>query len=458
MSASFKTCPICGASNARSALKCSNCGTSLANIEATSQGRARQTSSPQYDYRYGETDLYEGNLKRGGGTYLAGGLVVLALLLCGGFSFALGSGFFSNMDELPMFAEAATPTPRPTLDIPTVTQGAPTNTPTATGTATPTATMTPTPEPCYQEVQSGDTLYSVVARCGYSEFESIFPIVQATNDISDPAFIQLGARLEIPWPTPTPDPSTLPTPDAEQTGEASAGGDEIVNASASGETSAFEEEFDPLFVPTATLPPGIQYHVVQQGETIASIVSLYGIDVELISQLNRTIDFPQCDFGETFGGPRCQPMLSIGQQIRVPAPLPTETPTPTPSGSETPTPSPTATFNAPSALSPDDRALFRRTQLITLRWMGSGTLDEGQVYRLRVEDTTAGVVYTVDTINTSFIIPEDWQGQDSARHVYEWTVSVIELDRSDSPLFVTNLRTFTWEGLLPAGTPTASGR
>lgn len=300
--------------------------------------------------------------------------------------------------------------------------------------------MTPTREPCYQDVQSGDTLYSVVARCGYNEFESIFAIVQEINAIPDPAFIVLGQRIEIPWPTETPDPSTLPT--EEGTGEASSGSDVVVSDNG----SPLEATFDPLFIPTATLQPGIQFHTVVDGDSITTIIIQYSANVEALSQLNPEIEFPQCDFGQTFGGPRCAPLLFQGQQVRVPAPTPTPTLSPTPSGSETPTPVPTPTFNAPSVLSPDNRSLFRRDQLITLRWLGSGTLADEQAYRLRVEDTTAGIIYSVDTISNSFIVPADWQGQDSARHVYTWTVSVIDLDTPDTLYFTTEVRSFTWEG------------
>ena len=135
----------------------------------------------------------------------------------------------------------------------------------------------------------------------------------------------------------------------------------------------------------------------------------------------------QCDFGNPAGGPECTVVIYAGQQIRVPAPTPTPTLSPTFSGSETATPTLTPTFNAPSALSPADRALFMKNELITLRWVASGTLSEGETYRVRVEDMTTGKVYSSDTTDLSFILPSDWQGQDGQRHDYRWTVSVIRL-------------------------------
>ena len=125
----------------------------------------------------------------------------------------------------------------------------------------------------------------------------------------------------------------------------------------------------------------------------------------MLSQLNPEVTFSQCDYGNPAGGPECTVLIYAGQQIRVPAPTPTPTLSPTLSGSETATPTLTATFNAPSALSPADRALFMKNEFITLRWVASGTLSEGQTYRVRVEDMTAGKVYSADTTDLVFHSP-----------------------------------------------------
>ena len=146
------------------------------------------------------------------------------------------------------------------------------------------------------------------------------------------------------------------------------------------------------------------------------------------------------------GGENCVVILISGQKIRVPAPTATPTLSPTPSGSETPTPTATPTFNAPSALSPSDRVLFQETDLITLRWVASGTLGPDQVYQVQVQDLTDSITYAGDTTELSFIIPEDWQAQDGTRHEFRWTVSVVNTENRDHPFFVTEPRTFTWEG------------
>jgi hypothetical protein len=188
------------------------------------------------------------------------------------------------------------------------------------------------------------------------------------------------------------------------------------------------------------------WYTVKPNENIVSVAFDNLTDVQTLSQLNPEITFSQCDFGNPAGGPECTVMIYAGQQIRVPAPTPTATLSPTRSGSETPTPSLTPTFNAPSALSPMDRILFRSGELITLRWVGSGTLSDGETYRVRVEDLTSGQTYTADTTDLSFILPNDWQGQVGQRHDYRWTISVISLANPDNPYFTTEPRLFTWEG------------
>jgi hypothetical protein len=271
-----------------------------------------------------------------------------------------------------------------------------------------------------------------VGRCGHRHAD-VLDLVAEINNLTDINSIREGDIIEVPWPTNTPDPNAIPTAPPEDSPGVS-------------QRSAFDEDYDPLFVPTATLPPGIQFHVVQEGEDIVSIGFQHNASIDVLSQLNPEIDFSLCDLGATFGGSRCTIILSPGQYIRVPAPTPTATLPPTLTGSETPTPTVTATFNAPVALSPSNLMFFQRNELITLRWVPSGTLGSEQTYRVRVEDTTANRIYFGDTREVSFIIPEAWRGEDQPRHEYVWTVSVINNNSPESPLFTTEPLTFTWEG------------
>jgi hypothetical protein len=267
--------------------------------------------------------------------------------------------------------------------------------------------------------------------------------------------INVGQEILVPWPTATPDPNDAAPPDASgSTDETSSeSSDEMMSfveptdAGIPGlELAAAQTQSPPTQRPSATLLPGVMWHVVQPNENIVSIAFAYNTDVQALSQLNPEITFSQCDFGNAAGGPDCSVMVYSGQQMRVPAPTPTPTLSPTRSGSETPTPTLTPTFNAPSALSPADRTLFMSGDLVTLRWVGSGSLSEGEIYRVRVEDLTIRKVYTADTSELSFIIPAEWQGQDAQQHEFRWTISVIRSDDPNRPFYRTEPRLFTWEG------------
>lgn len=436
-----KICPICGTAAHERALECDVCGASLQNVEVVDRyPDTRQSRPGAYDFRHGETDLVEGSLRWRGGSYILGGIIALAVAACGGLVIFSASRFLNMVNPPPTVTPvitveneviSVTDTPSPTLFLPTVTADAP-----PTRTITPSPAPTETPGPCMQEVMAGDSLIALISRCGHRDLD-VIPEVLEMNNLSAPEVIQVGQTLSIPWPTPTVDPNSLPTATTEGEGEAVAAVSFVTD-------SAGEIVYIP---PTAMLQPGVAWHRVVKDENIIVIAVEYGANIKILSELNPEVSFSQCDFGEFTGGPSCVVTLYEGQQIRVPAPTPTPTLSPTPSGSETPTPSPTPTFNAPSAMSPGDRALFRRGELVTLRWVASGTLTEGQVYRVKVQDITTKTDYVADTTELFFIVPEAWQGRDSRRHEYAWTVSVIDSDNPDNPYFSTAPRVFVWEGL-----------
>jgi hypothetical protein len=300
----------------------------------------------------------------------------------------------------------------------------------------------PTPSPCIQQVEEGDDLYAVVFRCGHRHYEDIINQVVEINGLADPSRIQIGQVLEIPWPTPTPDPNLVVTEEAGAMEDSA-----LAVAAADGQAV---EEGTPLAglsaTPTETLQPGVMWHRVLKDENVIVIAYEYGVNVEVLSQLNPEIPFSQCDFSLDTGGAACTVMLFEGQLIRVPAPTPTPTLSPTPSGSETPTPTATPTYNAPSALSPENRATFPRGELVTLRWVASGTLAPGQAYRIEVTNQTTGSYFTANTQELFFIIPEGWQGQDNQLHEYRWMVSVINTNDPDNPVFTSEARMFRWQG------------
>jgi hypothetical protein len=384
-----------------------------------------------------------------GGTYLLGAMLTGGILLCAAavlsFGLRLTPGTASSAPSVSFAlvptredntAAIATNTPHSTLYLPTVTPAPPTSTYTRTPTETPTAS------PCTQEVQQGDDLFALVFRCGHRHYEDVINLVVEINSLADPSRIQIGQVLEIPWPTSTPGPNQVAAEEVERTDESSLGG-------GAGEWPLIGEDAPQTGLsatPTETLQPGVMWHRVLKDENVIVIAYRYGVNVEVLSQLNPEIPFSQCDFSLDTGGAACTVLLIEGQLIRVPAPTPTPTLSPTSSGSETPTPTTTPTFNAPNALSPENRASFQRQELITLRWVATGTLAPGQAYRVEVSDQTSGSYFTANTRELFFIIPEGWQGQDSQPHEYQWMISVIDTNDPNNPVFTTEARTFRWQG------------
>jgi LysM repeat protein len=415
------------------------CGQTLADLPS-------DTAMP-YDFHAGASDLMEADLHRYAHRIQAFIVALLSLLMVGGVLTLAAPSLWNQVPDFLSFTqidEPMTPTVRPTLGLMTVTPGAATPTPSVTPPPTATATPTPTPEPCVRQVSPDDTLYGLAASCGHTSFDVLSLIVEL-NDLPDANSITSGQTLFIPWPTEI----ASATPEADES-SASADGEastQLIQAGTNEATvSAFDEEFDPFFVATATLRPGMQFHTVVAGETMIVIAQQYGATAEILSQLNPEISFESCDFGARYGGPRCVVTLIEGQQIRVPAPTPTPTLSPTPSGSETATPTTTPTFNAPALQTPRDRAFFRSNELVTLRWVPTGTLASDEVYRVHVEDMTEGIIFIADTRNTSYILPQAWQGTDDQRHEYRWFISIIKSDNPTDPSFVTESLSFTWEG------------
>ncbi len=450
LSQSYKICPICGTPTHRNAALCPTCGTTLSDVKPVGNAPPPENGKSVYDHRYGETDLYEGQLSRRGQTVFVGFVVALALLACAGV-IAFAAPRLNNLFA-PLFSPSATPTRPPTF-TPVPTRGGTaepaalemqvvTNTPRPTlqfatvTPAPPTETPTPTIGPCIVTVQEGDSLFSLAGECGHRHLDVVDLIVEI-NDLDAPESIQIGQVIEIPLPTPTLDPNQLPTEESADDGSELAADRTLAPVEQALANSAAAS--------TATLQAGVQWHRIVAGENIMSIAFSYGADIEILSQLNPEVTFSQCDFGSPTGGPNCIVQIYEGQLIRVPAPTPTPTIPPTASGSETPTPTATPTFNAPSLTDPGNRSLFTADQLITLRWVATGTLGAGQVYHVRVEDTTAGLVYTADTQELTFIVPEDWQGRDGRRHDYTWQISVIPRGNPNDPTYTTESRMFSWD-------------
>ncbi len=429
----YKICPICGARAHANAVLCATCGASLSDVATVAQ-RERRPSGDVYQAQYGETDLREGVVQRRGASLAFIILVTLLLSACAALvlipaALVLRSTGPAQPSITPAGSEAPeTPlliispaTAFPTLALSTVTP------------APPSATATPTPGPCERVVGPGDTLGVIIYACGHLSMD-VLPLVLELNNLSAPEALQVGQTIFVPLPTPTFNPSQPPAASSSNSGV------EVAAAPAENATPT------PFLPPTPTLMPGLAWYVVQPNDNMISIMFEFRTTAEVLAQINPEVPFSQCDFQFDTGGPRCTVLLQPGQQFRVPAPSPTRRLTPPPSGSETATRTPPATCNAPSPISPYNRARFRADEIITLRWVTTGMLEPGERYRVTLRDLTADLQFEIETDQLFVLVPADWQGADARRHEYQWTVSVVNADRPDELRYTTEPQIFSWEG------------
>ena len=433
MSAAFIFCPQCGARAAADAPSCPACGVGLNSAPDRRPGRQSRQLPAAYDFRHGEDDLHES--AAGGRARILSWLSLGCIVLC--ISGAAGLALRYRADEEARLAIPATATAtlmRP--DLPTITPGPPTVAPTSTPQPTDIPSPEPTRAPCIRRVAAGDSLIGIIAGCGHSSLE-ILPTVKAINGIVDETRIQIGAAIVVPWPQPTFDPEATAAPASADSLRAE--GDDY-----GADLSLLS--FDP-FAPTATatLLPGLMWHRVQADENMILIALRYHTNAKTLSDLNPEIEFALCDFGMDSGGPECIVQLFQGQLMRVPAPTPTPTKVPSPTGRETATPSPSPTVNKPHALSPANQAFFGPQDQITLRWVATGALSPGEIYRVTLEERAAGVEYSADTRDLYFILPPRWQARDAERHTYTWRVSIVDEARGTVKQS-TETMTLVWQG------------
>lgn len=439
MSQSFKICPICENNNDANARVCTNCGADLRRASVVARTDEHQTGK-NFDFRQGETDLLESSLSGAASFYLVIGLTLLIVAVFIVFGLSLSTNIFNPVPEAPSPEFAGSPSPLPTLNVATVTIGPPTATFTFTPAPTSTPTITPTPGPCVITLPQGQNLTWALMQCGHRSLD-VMPTVLALNNLPSDSSVREGQQIQIPWPTATLDPNAQPSATVEGDADAGADNSSIVLVDES------IEAFQPTTTPT--LPPGVMWHQIQPDENIIVIAMSYNTNVQTLSQLNRQMDFARCDFGQTFGGPECIVQLFQGQMIRVPAPTPLPTLSPTPDPNATATPTPTATYNEPQVYSPTNRQFFYVDELVTLRWVPSATLNAGEAYRIDVHDLTSNMSYVAYTTEIFFTLPQDWQGRESERHEYEWTVGIVNQNETNSVRYQTESQSFVWQGLIP---------
>ncbi len=377
-------------------------------------------------------DLAESRLRWRSGTCLTLLALALAATLCTGVLLQLAIWLLagSNIALAPTAAvqlpptSVATDTPVPTLYLPTVTR---------TPVPPPTATETPTRAPCLQKVRSGDSLIALVTRCGHRDLDVLVQVLE-DNNLASAELLQAGQELVIPWPTEIAAanvPESLP---GRQDNAANAGDENSVSVARpiSGGSGR----------PDPTLQPGVMWHQVRGGETIVGIAFRFGTDLKVLSELNPEVTFSQCDFGQASGGPSCVVTIYDGQQLRVPAPTPTPTQSPTPSG--LPSATPTTTVNVPVAFSPPDNRNYNADELVTLRWVASGSLSAGETWRVVVESLSSGRTYTEATTSLNLVLPAEWKETQPGWHGYRWRIQLIQ-GEGDGDILESDTRQFLWE-------------
>lgn len=456
---SRRTCPVCGAQNPSEAKVCAICGTRLT-AQPTSDAPTTSPASGFYDPAAGEDDLLLSNALESrwlSGLLIALGIGIAILVLwmtirnedttsTSAITETTSATFTSTsaspstqMVNPPMVATATvmgifapnqqdgvTPTIPPTIMRATM------NFPTVT----PTASPQPTEGPCEMTIADGDTLYGLALLCGHVDL-SIVDVIVDENNLSCDSCISIGQSITIPRPTPTPNPEPIDTGGGESSNAAEIGGGSELAVADVSELSA-----DDLLATRAvqiepTLDSNLMFHTILKDQTLYDIIAIYDIDVKILSEINPEVDFPQCDFGETFGGQTCYVFFREGQRIRVPAPTPTPTLRPTLSGSETPTPSATPTVNIPSIFSPENGTQFDATQIISLRWLTTGTLGTDEVYTVRVTNIDTAQTYIGLTCDLSFSLPANWQPEGGRNQRYEWSVSVARITTDLAPQNIT---------------------
>lgn len=413
-------------------------------MPAAGERTGTENQPAAYDPRYGETDLDETSLKWRWATYILLIIGAAAGIVCLGTAALAGTRLLAVISA-PAGGPALTPTAggaalatntaRPTVFLPTVTDAPPTRTP------TPSPTPSETPGPCLQQVQPGDSLIAIVARCGHRDL-AVIDLVLELNNLSAPEVIQSGQTLEIPWPTPTDDPASAATETPEGAASAAEPVSVVIGAPQADSDTLARLAAAP---PTATLQPGVTWHRVASGENIIIVAYTYGANVKILSELNPEITFSQCDFGLETGGPNCVVQIYEGQLVRVPAPTPTPTLSPTPSGRETPTATPT--YAPPVILSPPQDAVVP-PGVFRLEWVSTGVLLPDEVYLVQVEDATAGTTFAAITRDTAFLLPDTLVPADGQPHAMQWAVSVARRNEQGRYAIISGppaVRRFQWQ-------------
>lgn len=314
-------------------------------------------------------------------------------------------------------------TPSPTLP-PTVTPLATLPAPPATDTPLPTET----PGPYEHVIQAGDTCISIAYEHGHMDLD-VLREIEAINSVRCSSLPGPGNSILVPRPTATP---TVVGADLTQTAVA---------------TSA-----PPMVTLGAQQNYAVNVYVVQADDTLSSVAIINDTSLRMICELNQVPDKNPNGIdcrGCTWESVNCccpnPPVLSVGQELFVPAPTPTPSPTATLTGSETPTSTPT--HRAPLSVYPSEGAA--QSGPVRLSWLSVGVLAEGETYLVTVRDETTGSAFSQETRQLSLDIPPEYLPADGQVHTLVWQVSVVRMGE-DGLLYpvgpVAAEQRFTWQG------------
>ncbi len=304
--------------------------------------------------------------------------------------------------EPPPPASATPPPPTTATSMPTLEIA------TATATATsvpPTPTRIPTATSAFFEyvVQEDDTMFYIIQlpQHGYGYEPEVAATVVALNDnITHLDFLPpAGNMIFIPRPTST---ATAVGASATQAVLATIG----INQESG-----------------APLRPGssVGCYEVEEGDSIVAIAEEYETTLEVLSQLNKEIQFFGCAFTEPSGGPDCKPNIQIGQCVFVPMPTALPSKTPTPTGDETATP--TATHRAPRMIFPAAGALIG-TNALRLQWVAVSGIGAEDEYLVELLDQTASKSLALASKANDLSIPQGFVPAAGGPHLMQWRVSV----------------------------------
>ncbi|MCE2490842.1 MAG: hypothetical protein J4G17_12835, partial [Anaerolineae bacterium] len=155
-----------------------------------------------------------------------------------------------------------------------------------------------TPGPWRHTIREGEPLGFIVQRYGYRGFDVIDEIVAMNENIPNANLLPgEGSVIFVPRPTATPLPANftpLPVP------------------------PALAERIVPTSADTGlNYDTEIAEHEVVPGQTVVDIIIQHDTTLEIVSILNPDISFARCDVRLRSGGQQCNPLLNVGQVVRV---------------------------------------------------------------------------------------------------------------------------------------------